>query len=120
VSREDDVATVRISAPGEDPEEISLTLVEGRWVPTDMAQDWDANMAEAKQEIADITEEQMVEGKMQAMMMFGMADAALDQLAVVNSTEELEQALQGLMGPLMGMGPGAPQLEEEDSPDIDG
>ena len=113
VSREGNVATVKVSAPGEDPEEISLTLVEGRWVPTEMADEWDEGVAEAKKEIAEISEEEIAEGKMQAMMMFGMADAVLDQLAAVNSKEELEQVIQGVLGPFMGMGGEEPQTDME-------
>jgi hypothetical protein len=106
VSRDGDHATVRVSAPGEEPEEVSLTLVEGRWVPTDMAEDWDANIADAKQDIAGLSEEEMAENKMQVMAFFGMADAVLDQLAAVNSTEEFEQAMQSISGPFTGMGAG--------------
>jgi len=113
VSREGNVATVKVSAPGEDPEEISLTLVEGRWVPTEMADEWDEGVAEAKEKIAEISEEEIAEGKMQAMMMFGMADAVLDQLAAVNSKEELEQVIQGVLGPFMGMGGEEPQIDME-------
>ena len=104
VSRDGDAATVKVSAPGEDPEEISLTLVEGRWVPSDMAEEWDERVAEAMREIDEISEEEVAEGKMQAMAIFGMADAMLDQLVAVNSTEEFEEAMQGIMAPLMGMG----------------
>jgi hypothetical protein len=87
VSREGDVGTVRLSAPDEDPEEVSLTLVEGRWVPTDMATDWDSEIADAKREIADMSEEEMAQNKMQAMMVFGMADAMLEQLRFARSHE---------------------------------
>jgi len=106
VSRDGDHATVRVSAPGEEPEDILLTLVEGRWVPTDMAEDWDTNVAEAKQDIAELSKEEMAENKMQVMAFFGMADAVLDQLAAVNSTEEFEQAMRNISGSVTGMGGG--------------
>ena len=113
VSREGDIATVKVSAPGEEPEEFSLTLVEGRWVPTEMADEWDKDVAEAMQKIAEISEEEMAQNKMQAMMMFGMADAMLDQLAAVNSAEEFEKAIQGILGPIMGMGGEGMQIDME-------
>jgi hypothetical protein len=106
VSEDGDTATVRVSAPDEEPEEIALTRVEGRWVPSDMAADWETNMAEAKENIANITEEQMTQAKMQAMMVFGMVHAGLDQLAATSSQEEFDQAIQGLLGPFMGMAGG--------------
>jgi len=104
ITHEGDEATVRVSTPGEEPEDIPLTLVEGRWVPTDMAQDWDTNIAEAKQKIAEMSDEEIEQNKMQAMMMFGMADGMLDELAKVSSKEEFEQAVQGILGPMLGMG----------------
>jgi len=104
VSRDGDHATVRISAPGEEQEDIPLTLVEGRWVPTDMADDWDSHVAEAKQEIAGLSEEEMAESKLQVMAFFGMAEAVLDQLAAVSSTEEFEQAMRSISGSVAGIG----------------
>ncbi len=103
VSRDGDSATVRVSAPDEDPENVALTLVEGRWVPSDMAKDWDKSIAEAKQNIDDLSEEEMAENKMQVMMFFGMADAVLDQLAAANSTEEFEQAIRSISSSVPGL-----------------
>jgi len=104
ISQEGNTATVRVSTPGEEPEDIPLTLVEGRWVPTDMAQDWDTKIAEAKEQIATMSEEEMEQNKMQAMMMFGMAEGVLDDLAEVSSKEEFEEAVQAIFGSMMGMG----------------
>jgi len=106
VSRDGDHATVRVSAPGEEPEDSPLTLGEGRWGPTDMAEDWDTNLAEAKRDIAELSEDEMAENKMQLMAFFGMADAVLDQLAEVNSTEEFEQTMRNISGSVTGLGGG--------------
>ena len=106
LSRDGSQATVRVSTPGEEPEDVSLTLVEGRWVPTDMARDWDAQIADAQQNIASLSEEEMAENKMQVMMFFGLADAVLDQLAAVNSTEEFEQAIRDISVSVPGISAG--------------
>lgn len=127
LSREGDRATLRLTAPDEEPEEMQLTRVEGRWVPSEMADDWDANLAEAKQKLADMTDDEIQQGSMQAMMMIGMLDGALTELETVETAEQFEQAIQGLLGPFIGglMGSGAigdePVLEipeDEDSSDI--
>lgn len=109
VSRDGDEATLRMTAPDEEPEVVLLTRVEGRWVPSEMAADWDVKVAAAKKKLATITDEELAQGKVQAMMLIGMADAMLTQLAAVESAEELDQVLQGLLGPLLGglLGPGA-------------
>lgn len=117
VSVEGDQATLRLSAPDEDPEEMQLIRVEGRWVPSEMVADWEADVAEAKQKLATITDEEIQQGSMQAMMVIGMVDGVLTQLESVESTEELEQAIQGLLGPLLGGAMGAMPEEEETEPE---
>ncbi len=102
VSTEGDSATLRMTAPDEEPEEMQLTRVEGRWVPSDMAKDWDQNVAEARQKLAAVTDEEVQQGSMQAMMMIGMVDGVIAQLETVETAEEFDQALQGLLGPFLG------------------
>lgn len=128
LSRDGDQATLRLSAPDEEPEEVQLTRVEGRWVPTEMAQDWDQNMAEAKAKLASLTDEEIQQGSMQAMMVIGMVDGMLTQLESVQTAEELEAAIEGALGPMLGafMQPGMEgdmgdmTWEEEPAEPIDG
>jgi len=116
ISIEGDDATLLMTAPDEDPEEMQLTRVEGRWVPTDMATDWDQNVAEARQKLAAVTDEEIQQGSMQAMMMIGMVDGAIAQLETVETAEEFEQAIEGLLGPFLGgmMGADKEMMFEED------
>jgi hypothetical protein len=109
VSRDGNQATVRMTAPDEEPEDLQLTRVEGRWVPSEMAADWDVKVAAAKEKLATITDEEMAQGSAQAMAVIGMVDAMLTELEAVESAEELDQKLQGMFGPLLGglLGPGA-------------
>jgi hypothetical protein len=102
VSRDGDQATVRMTAPGEEPEELPLTRVENRWVPTGMAADWDVKVAAAREKLASLTEEEVAQGSAQAMAVIGMADAMLTELEGVESAEQLDEKLQGLFGPLLG------------------
>jgi hypothetical protein len=52
-------------------------------------------------------------------MLIGMADAMLTEIAAVESAEELDQVLQGLLGPLLGglMQPGAAEVVVADPAD---
>jgi hypothetical protein len=120
VSLDDDQATVRMTAPGEEPEEMQLVRVEGRWVPSDMARDWDQNVADAKQKLASITDEEIQQSSIQAMALIGMADGVLGQIEMVETTEQFDQAIQGLLGPFLGgIGDEAVELEwtDEDTGD---
>ncbi len=106
----DGTAKLRISAPDEEPEEFQMTLVEGRWIPSDMAKDWDQNVAEARTKLESVTPETTAQQKMQIMMFVGMADAFVDQVAQAKTSEELDQMLQGILGGMMGgNGPGPAQ-----------
>jgi hypothetical protein len=104
LENEGDTAKLKISAPDEEPEDIQLTRVEERWVPSDMADDWDKNVAEARTKLEEITPETIAQQKMQIMMMVGMAEAFVDQVSQATTSEELDQMLQGLFGGMMGGG----------------
>lgn len=102
-----DTATLRMTTPGEDPEELKLTRVEGRWVPTDMATDWDKNMDEARTKLEGMTAEEQAATTTQAMMFLGMGQGLLDQIANAERPEQFDQMLQGMLGPMLGgMGQG--------------
>ncbi len=125
VSRDGDQATVRMTSPGEEPEELALTRVEGRWVPAEMAADWDVKVAAAREKLASITDEEVAQGSAQAMAVVGMADAMLTELAAVETAEQLDEKLQGMFGPLLGglLGPGLDAelgAEGEDTAATDG
>lgn len=93
-----DMATVVLTAPDEEPEEIVLTRIEGRWVPKDLSEDWKKKMTEARAKVDALTPETMAQQKMQFMMFLGMAEGMIDQLAQAQSPEQLEQMLGGIFG----------------------
>jgi len=104
-----DTATIRMTAPGEDPEEEEMVRVEGRWVPKEMAEEWDEGIAEAKKGLAEMTPEVFAQAKPQAMMMMSMVDTLLDQLLAANSQQAFDmvigQAMMMVMGAAAGGGP---------------
>jgi hypothetical protein len=102
VSSDGDQATLRISKPSEEPEVVEMTRVEGRWVPSDMAAEWDQNITEAMQKLETATDEEIQQSSTQAMMIIGMIDGALTQLESVETPEEFDQTIQGILGPLFG------------------
>ncbi len=86
VSRDGDQATVRASAPDEEPEDLQFTRVEGRWIPSDMAAEWDQNIADAKQRLATLSDEEIQQKSMQAMMAIGIVDGMLTELESVETS----------------------------------
>jgi len=100
VSEEGDTAVVRITVDGEEPEDMDFIKVEGKWIPTELAEEWSEMIAEAQAAVAElnITPEQAT----QAQMGMSMVGGVLDQLQQANTQEEMQQILGGLMGMAMG------------------
>lgn len=110
----EDTALLEMTTPEGNVETEEFTKVEGRWVPTEMATEWGASMAEAKAQLEAISPEQIAQNKPQIMGVLTMAEGILTQLEAAETQEQFDQALQGAMMPLMGLmmmqqGMGAPQ-----------
>jgi hypothetical protein len=104
-----DTAHLKVTANGEDPEEVNLTRVENRWVPSEMAEQWQSRVAEAQARLDELTPEKVQELKGQAMFGLAMAEGFVTQLSTIETSEEFDATvgpmLQGLMGNMQGMMP---------------
>jgi hypothetical protein len=78
---------------------VELVLVEERWVPAEMANEWSKQIASAKE---DIAKTDPAANKLQVLGMMGGATAVLDQLAKAQTQEEFTQMLMSGLGPIMG------------------
>ena len=94
-----EVVKLEVNIAGE-KEKFKMVQVDGKWVPKDMAAEWDDGMKEAHEGIKEMAEE-LPKGKAEAMAQLAQFETVLDQ---VEKSGDLS-ALQGL-GAMMGM-PGA-------------
>lgn len=99
----ENAATLEMTAPDGTVETESFTKVDGRWVPVDMAADWQETMANARGQLEAITAEQVAQNKPQIMQVVGMLNGVLTQIEAAETQEQFDQALQGAMMPLMGL-----------------
>lgn len=108
VSIDGNTAAVKVTVKDES-DVIQMTKVEGRWIPAEMATDWQEQMAKTKDAIAkmDYTTPEGQQKKMQAMMMLGMVDMVVGQIEQANTAQEIQNSLMGLMMMGGGMGAGA-------------
>lgn len=100
----EDRAMLRISSDDHEPEDVEMARVEGRWIPAELADDWSRSIEEARQNLAEITPETMAEQKTQIMMVFGMADGLIEQIASLQTPEEFDAAVGPLLAGFMGGG----------------
>ncbi len=116
VEATDETAILRISSANQEPEEVEMVRVEGRWVPQDLAEEWDANVANALATLEELTPERMEELKGQAAFGLAMAEGIIEQVAAVESAEEFDALvgpmIQAVMGNLNFAVP--PQADEDE------
>lgn len=115
----EEVATLEMSMPDQEVENETFVKVEDRWVPQEMADEWTAQMAEARATLEALDPTQMAQQKPQIMGVFAMIDGVLAQIDAAETQEQFDQALQGAMMPMMGLmmmgqgvGGGAPAAPE--------
>jgi hypothetical protein len=113
ISEDGDSAVVKVTSGDDESEEINLVRIEGRWVPKELADEWAQDIGQAKQGLADMSEEEIAQSKMQVMMTAAMAESLIDQLAATSTQEEFEALIGGLLGGLFGGGGEEPQEEIE-------
>jgi hypothetical protein len=115
-----DTARLRVTAGDEEPEEVTLALIENRWVPVEMAEQWDAKVAEIRTNLEEITPEKMQELKGQAMFGFAMAEGIVQQLAAIETSEEFDATMGPMIAGLMqNIGNFMPDAEEIDEPETE-
>jgi hypothetical protein len=108
VSETADSAVVRLEVTGEKAEEVTMVRVDGKWIPEDLADNWAGGIAQAKEAIAGISDEQMKQASAAAGPIFAMMNGVLDALANAKTQEEFDTVINGMMQLLGG---GAPTQE---------
>jgi len=129
VTTEGETATIKIEAPGEEPKEEQMVKVEGKWIPKNLADNWDAKMADVRKKLADLTPEQVTAQKEQTLAGIKQVNETLAKLENAKSEEEFNKTLSPILAPVAmlapmmmmqlgqqpmmgGPGPGGPSLGE--------
>ncbi|ANM30421.1 hypothetical protein ABI59_13835 [Acidobacteria bacterium Mor1] len=102
ISSDGDTARVKVEVPGKPVKEEDYVRVEGYWVTAEMANDWDKEMAEARQKIAELSGSQDEQQKQKLLMQISMVDGAVDSLLNANSEAEFQAGIGAMMGMAMG------------------
>lgn len=116
VKEEGDTATVKIEAPGEEPEEEQFVRVEGKWIPKEMKEEWPEMIAEAKKELDAVTKEQMDEAKTMGLEMLKQLEKAIGPVEKASTQAEFDEAIGKLfysLNPAGGPTPPTPPSDDE-------
>ena len=117
ISQTENEATLKIVSQsiidGGESEELKMVRIEERWLPKDLADNWDAGIQEIKKElpVGSFVQKKMTdEEKKSVMALLDMVDQALDKAGQANNGEELMvsvmEAAGGVTGALAAQGEG--------------
>jgi len=95
-------ARLRVETPGGEAREEHYLWIEERWVPEEIAADWDARVSEMRERIAGLeSASTAVTPTLEAA--FGAVEGILDSLAAAQTQEEFDAGLQQASGIVMGL-----------------
>ena len=77
-------------------QEVALTQVEGRWVPSEMAASWEAKVAEAKVNLTKLNSEEAKKAKPMITSVLTTLEGAMDALLQAKTQQQFDQTLGGL------------------------
>ena len=91
--------TVELTVDGA-PASTTLKLVEGKWVPEDMADEWKEMIEGALEGIneIDFASDEGKQSKMMALMVMGMIEPVIKELEAAKTKEDIESIVGGMMG----------------------
>jgi hypothetical protein len=111
VKQDGDTAVLKFEASGEKPEEIPFKKVDGKWLPTDLVDNWSKSMEDARTNLDGLVIPP--EAKTQCLEVIKQADGVLDRLATAKDQGAFDAEVAGLvmqllpvLGALGGGGPG--------------
>ena len=99
----DTTAKLKLTSPdGKSEEIVDMVLVEGKWLPKQMVDEWDTQMAQAQEQIKALPA-QMDSVKGQLMMVSMMASGFLSPLQAAETQEQFNDAVAGIQANAAGM-----------------
>ncbi|MCH2203402.1 MAG: hypothetical protein MK102_15640 [Fuerstiella sp.] len=126
ISSTDDKATLKITNPvtrmtsnTTESEDVVFVKVDDRWIPMDLADNWDKSVASAKNALSQLpasAEENAVMVSVMTSMITGVLqplDAAEDQEQFNTAVEQMLAGIGGMLGPMFG------GMQMEMSPETD-
>jgi hypothetical protein len=101
ISNNGSVAVLEIGGEGEELRRVEFMQVEGKWIPSEMAQDWPMAVEEARTKIAEVSGQELLQNKEQILSSLTMTEGALDSMLAAQDINEFNMALQTLVGVVM-------------------
>ncbi len=96
-----DSATVKFSAPNEEPGELEFVRIEGKWIPKRLADQWIEIVGQTNARLSVLSPDAFADQKPQYLAALKIFSDGLDQLAAAKTQADFNTAAQGLGVSLM-------------------
>ena len=101
ISNDGSVAVLEIGDDGEELRQVAFTQVEGKWIPREMAQEWHTTIEHARSELAEVSNQELLQNKEAILGSLTMTEGALDGMLAAQDINQFNMALQSLIGAVM-------------------
>lgn len=101
LSEESDQAVVLLSVPDEEPIELPLVRIEDRWIPAELATRWPVAVGEARRKIEMFGSDEAAQTTMQVLFGIGIVEGLIDQIELMETTEDFDDLVGGVLGNFM-------------------
>lgn len=101
VGEDGDRAVVMLAIPDEEPMELELVRIEDRWIPAELAAHWPQAVAEVGSRIEFLASDEAAQIKVRALFGLGVVEGFVDQINQMESSEEIDDLIGGLLGNFM-------------------
>jgi hypothetical protein len=98
VRRDGDRATIRVTAPDEEPVDVEMIRVEERWLPVELASQWQAMIDKARERIEYLGSDESAQIRVQMLFAIGIAEGFVDQIDRMEVPEDLDKLIGGILG----------------------
>jgi len=101
LSEEGDRAVVLLTVPDEEPIEMPMARIEDRWIPAELATRWPAAVDQARTRIETLGSENAAQIRVQVLFGIGIVEGFIDQIGLMETTEEFDDLAGGVLGNIM-------------------
>jgi len=101
LSEDGDRAVVLLTVPDEEPIEIPMARIEGRWIPTELATQWPAAVDQTRTRIEMLGSDDAAQIRVQVLFGIGIVEGFIDQIDLMETTEEFDDLVGGVLGNIM-------------------
>lgn len=115
VAQDGDTATIRFEKKNGETEDMELIRIEGKWMPKEVVDSWDKEIAEAKAFLTTELAAGVTAAKADVLPAMKTFDGSIDKILAAQDEQQFQAAVgalifnaMGLMGPIMGGGAGGP------------